>query len=129
MMSTIWLEKCRGIWKNIINKGCINLEHEIKNKCYWKEFSTQWHRQCDRRPRGSGASWVKVSTKVLSTNICCEFFRTEFVFSGRREYSESPFWDLGTTSLILTEGGTGCLHHWMNIIEQGFPNFLPWKNP
>jgi len=29
-MGTILLETCRGIWKNIINKGCIKLEHEIK---------------------------------------------------------------------------------------------------
>ena len=30
MMSTIWLETCRGIWKNIINKECIKLEHVTK---------------------------------------------------------------------------------------------------
>ena len=33
MMSTILLETCRGIWKqNVINKGRIKLEHEIKFK-------------------------------------------------------------------------------------------------
>ena len=30
-MSTILLETCRGIWKNVIHKGCIKLEHEIRH--------------------------------------------------------------------------------------------------
>ena len=33
MMSTKLLETCKGIWKNIINKRCIKLEHEIKYHC------------------------------------------------------------------------------------------------
>jgi len=42
--------------------------------CYWKDFSTHWHRQGAQRPRGSGTPWVIVPTKALSTKICREFF-------------------------------------------------------
>lgn len=77
---------------------CIRKVSFICRKCgiflcnfYCKDFSTQWHRQGARKPRDQGAAWVNVPTKVLSTKICWEFFRTEFVFSTRREYSESLF--------------------------------------
>ena len=48
MMSTIWLETCRGIWKDIINK-CIRLEtrNQIKACCkcllWWKLNSNDFY--------------------------------------------------------------------------------------
>ena len=40
-MSTIWLETCRGIWKNVINKECIKLEHEIKDGKLFRKQDSQ----------------------------------------------------------------------------------------
>ena len=44
MMSTIWLETCRGIWKDIINK-CIRLETRnqiCQSICYGTILSSKW---------------------------------------------------------------------------------------
>jgi hypothetical protein len=97
---------------------------------FWATFIARiFQRSCiDKAPENHAARGPRGSMcppKYWVLKFVVNFFRTEFVFSSRREYSDAPFWDFG----IVTGGGGRYLHHWMNIIEQGFPTFLPWKNP
>ena len=68
MMSTIWLETCRGIWKDIINK-CIRLE--TRNQMNWecKKVVVAYREVSFRNlPEASEKNnqWQSVQTNLLS---------------------------------------------------------------
>ena len=71
MMSTIWFETCRGIWKDIINK-CIRLEtrNHILLKCTVNNTLTKYLLDsADLRSSMDRENWIKSRQRSALQNV------------------------------------------------------------
>jgi hypothetical protein len=61
--------------------------------------------------------YYKVASCWLFLLICCGSFGLNFILLTRRHYSGSLLWDLGGTSLIITERSSGINKYSKNLVE------------
>lgn len=67
--------------------------------------------------RGAGRHRTGGPPKVYNTKICCGSFGLNFILMTRRHYSRTLLWDLGGTSLIITERLSGVHKFSENLVE------------
>ena len=67
MMSTIWFETCRGIWKDIINK-CIRLE--TRNQILLKQLQGSLYRDFNKETEHNSEHSILLGCYVLSNGEC-----------------------------------------------------------